>query len=101
MTIDRNGNGTIDYNEKIYDDFNNFSRGVWIGKYPKTLFSNIYSVSSDQPNNVTELAFLKWVVNEGQKFLYTNGYSDLLLTERQAATDKLMKQRCMQVASMK
>ena len=45
LPIDRNGNGLIDYNEKIYDDINDFSRGVWIGKYPKSLFSNIYSVA--------------------------------------------------------
>ena len=78
LPIDRNGNGIIDYNEKIYDDFNLFSRGVWIGKYPKALFSSIYSVSSNQPENETEMAFLKWVVTDGQQFLYSNGYSDLL-----------------------
>ena len=33
LPIDKNNNGLIDYNEKIYDDLNLFSRGVWIGKY--------------------------------------------------------------------
>lgn len=89
LPIDRNGNGIIDYNEKIYDDFNVFSRGVWIGKYPKALFSNIYSVSSNQPNNETEVAFIKWVLTDGQQFLYGNGYSDLLISERQTTVDKL------------
>jgi glycine cleavage system H lipoate-binding protein/ABC-type phosphate transport system substrate-binding protein len=89
LPLDRDGNGLIDSNEKIYDDFNVFSRGVWIGKYPKTLFSNIYSVASDQPQNETEAAFLKWIVTDGQRFLDSNGYSDLLITERQSAVDKL------------
>jgi glycine cleavage system H lipoate-binding protein/ABC-type phosphate transport system substrate-binding protein len=89
LPLDRDGNGIIDSNEKIYDDLNVFSRGVWIGKYPKTLFSNIYSVASDQPKNETEAAFLKWIVTDGQKFLDGNGYSDLLITERQSAVDKL------------
>jgi len=88
LPLDRNENGIIDYNEKIYDDFNVFSRGVWIGKYPKALFSSIYSVSSDQPRNETEMAFLKWVVTDGQQFLYSNGYSDLMVTERQTTADK-------------
>jgi glycine cleavage system H lipoate-binding protein/ABC-type phosphate transport system substrate-binding protein len=88
LPIDRNGNGIIDYNEKIYDDFNTFSRGVWIGKYPKALFSNIYSVSSKQPENETEVAFLKWILNDGQQFLYASGYSDLLVSERLTTTDK-------------
>lgn len=89
LPIDRNGNGLIDYNEKIYDDFNVFSRGVWIGKYPKALFGNIYSVSSKQPENKTEVAFLKWVLTDGQQFLYSNGYSDLLISEKQTTVDKL------------
>jgi ABC-type phosphate transport system substrate-binding protein len=100
LTIDRNGDGTIDYNEKIYDDFNAFSRAVWIGKYPKTLYSNIYSVSSRQPVNVSELAFLKWVLNDGQKFLGTSGYSDLLVTERQTTSDRLYEANSYQVAPM-
>jgi glycine cleavage system H lipoate-binding protein/ABC-type phosphate transport system substrate-binding protein len=93
LPIDRNGNGLIDYNEKIYDDFNDFSRGVWIGKYPKALISNIYSVSSNQPKSETEVAFLKWILSDGQQYLYTNGYSDLLISERQTTTDKLYNTR--------
>jgi glycine cleavage system H lipoate-binding protein/ABC-type phosphate transport system substrate-binding protein len=89
MPIDRNGNGIMDYNEKIFDDFADLSRGVWIGKYPKTLFSNIYSVSSLMPGSKPETAFLTWVVNDGQQFLYSNGYSDLLMSERTTTTDKL------------
>lgn len=87
LPIDRNGNGLLDYNENIYDDFNAFSRGVWIGKYPKTLFSTIYSIAAVQPKNETEIAFLKWVLTDGQKFLYSNGYSELLVTERQTTVD--------------
>ncbi len=89
LPIDRNGNGIIDYSEKIYDDFNTLSRGVWIGKYPKTLFSNIYSVSSARPKNDHQLAFLKWILTDGQQYLYRNGYSDLLISERQSAVDNI------------
>ena len=89
LPIDRNGNGAIDYNEKIYEDFNLFSRGVWIGKYPKALISSIYTVTSAQPENESEIAFLKWVLNDGQQYLFGNGYADLLVSERQSAGDKL------------
>ena len=89
LPLDRNGNGSIDFNENIYDDLNLFSRGVWIGKYPKSLFSNIYSISLKQSGNTAELAFLKWVLTEGQVYLYNNGYSDLIVSERQSAIDKL------------
>ena len=93
LPIDRNGNGLIDSNEKIYDDINNFSRGVWIGKYPKTLFSNIYTVANEQPDNAGEVAFVKWVLTDGQKYLSINGYSDLLVSERQSASDRLYNAR--------
>jgi glycine cleavage system H lipoate-binding protein/ABC-type phosphate transport system substrate-binding protein len=89
LPIDRSGNGLIDYNEKIYDDLNIFFRGVWIGKYPKPLISNVYSVSLSQPEGPAEIAFLKWVITDGQQFLSNNGYSDLLVTERQTTVDKL------------
>jgi len=93
VPIDRNGNGAIDWNEKIYDDLNSFNRGVWIGKYPKALFSNIYSVSSKVPENESEVAFLKWVINDGQKYLFSNGFSDLLISERKSTADKLYNAR--------
>jgi glycine cleavage system H lipoate-binding protein/ABC-type phosphate transport system substrate-binding protein len=89
LPIDRNGNGLIDYNEKIYDDLNSLARGVWIGKYPKLLFNNIYSVSSDQPKSENEVAFLKWVLTDGQQFLSLSGFSDLMASERQLTVDKL------------
>lgn len=89
MPIDRNNNGVLDYNENIYSDLNNFSRGIWIGKYPRSLFSNIYSVTLKQPISENESAFLKWVLNEGQQYLFSNGYSDLLISERATNTDKL------------
>jgi glycine cleavage system H lipoate-binding protein/ABC-type phosphate transport system substrate-binding protein len=89
IPVDRNNNGTLDYNEKIYEDFTAFSRGIWIGKYPRSLVTNIYSVSGIQPTGVKETAFLKWVLSDGQKYLGSNGYSDLLVAERQSAADKL------------
>jgi glycine cleavage system H lipoate-binding protein/ABC-type phosphate transport system substrate-binding protein len=93
LPIDRNDNGLIDSNEKIYNDINSLSRGVWIGKYPKALFSNIYTVAEKQPENPGEVAFIKWVLTDGQKYLSVNGYSDLMLSERQSAADKLYNAR--------
>ena len=69
VPIDKNGNGKIDYMEEIYDNLQDFSRGVWIGKYPRALSGNIYSVSSKKPKNEAEVAFLSWVLTDGQQFL--------------------------------
>ena len=88
VPIDKNGNGKIDYMEDIYTNIESFSRGVWIGKFPKALSTTIYSVSSSNPNNISEVAFLKWVLSDGQSFLKENGYSDLVYNERLAQLAK-------------
>jgi glycine cleavage system H lipoate-binding protein/ABC-type phosphate transport system substrate-binding protein len=90
MPIDRNNNGRLDSNEKIYDDLNSFSRGVWIGKFPKALYSNIYSVASEKPSGTSELAFVKWVLTDGQKYIIPTGYYELASNERQAKVDHLL-----------
>lgn len=89
VPIDKNGNGKIDNMENIYDNLQEFSRGVWIGKYPKALSGKIYSVSSEKPKGETELAFLNWVLTDGQQFLNANGYNDLVLNERQTQLAKI------------
>ncbi len=89
VPIDNNGNGKLDYMENIYSNLQAFTRGVWIGKYPKALSGNIYSVSSEKPRNENELAFLNWIIRDGQQFLSSNGFSDLVYAERQTQQGKL------------
>lgn len=81
MPIDRNGNGTMDANEDIYSDLSAFTRGVWIGKYPRALYSNIYSVTTS-PVNEDVKDFLNWLITDGQAVLPSLGYTGLMLTER-------------------
>lgn len=89
IPIDKNGNGKIDYMENIYENMQAFARGVWIGKYPKALSGNIYTVSSAKPKNDAELAFLKWIISDGQQYLNTSGFSNLVLNERNSQLDKI------------
>ncbi|MEZ5083627.1 MAG: hypothetical protein R2750_09275 [Bacteroidales bacterium] len=92
LPIDKNGNGTIDYYENIYNDLLTFYRGVWIGKYPNSLSGDIYSVSGSKPTSSHEVNFLKWVLTEGQNLLLSNGFSDLAYGERQMKLDKLRQE---------
>ena len=89
LPIDKNANGTIDYMEDIYKDANSFLRGVWIGKYPKTLYSNIYAVSTVAPANETELAFLSWVLADGQQYMSSEGFCALAGSESQSQIENL------------
>jgi len=84
LPIDKNGNGYIDYKEDVYSSMDEFARGVWIGRYPKTLSNNIYTVSSAPPAKKSETAFLTWVITSGQVLLDNHGFSDMPEFERQA-----------------
>lgn len=88
LPIDRNGNGTMDSNEDIYSDLTAFTRGIWIGKYPKALYSNIYSVTTS-PVNEDVKDFLNWLITDGQAVLPSLGYTGLILTERISVAGKI------------
>ncbi len=89
LPIDKNANGKIDNTEDIYSDLNAFMRGIWIGKYPKALYNNISVESSEQPTGLYEMAFMKWILTDGQQYLNSNGYSDLVSSESQSSLDRL------------
>jgi glycine cleavage system H lipoate-binding protein/ABC-type phosphate transport system substrate-binding protein len=93
LPIDKNGNGRLDNFEMIYSDQTAFMRGVWIGKYPSTLSRNICSVSSAKPANEAEVAFLQWVLTDGQQYLNQNGYFDLANGEREAKLGLLINKK--------
>lgn len=89
IPIDANGNDQIDYFENIYINSKAFTRGIWIGKYPRSLYSSIYAVANFQPKNQEELALLKWILTDGQQLLPSNGFSELISSERQPKIQNL------------
>jgi len=99
LPIDKNSNGKMDSFEKIYDTPDAFLRGLWIGKYPHTLFTTIYCVSNEKPANSTDNAFVNWILTDGQKLLNAGGYSELISSERQSKLDKLIDNELISEAS--
>jgi glycine cleavage system H lipoate-binding protein/ABC-type phosphate transport system substrate-binding protein len=82
LPVDMNGNGTLDYFEDIYSDLETLQRGIWIGKYPRTLVANIYAISAEAPVDEAHRAFLKWVVTGGQDYLAAGSLAELNPNER-------------------
>ncbi len=89
VPIDINGNQVIDQFENIYNTPEELQRGVWIGKYPKTLYSKWYAVTEPRPLDQGETAFLNWLVSDGQDLLAANGYSAITRSELYANEEKL------------
>ena len=90
LPVDKNGNGRVDSFENIYGSLEEFTHGVWIGKYPNALCNNIYAVSAVKPTQKSELAFLLWIMSDGQKFLNSNGYCDLTSSEKESNLASLL-----------
>jgi len=89
MPFDKNGSGEIEYMEQIYGGVSDFIRGAWIGKYPKELTNNLYCITGARPANEADIAFLQWVLADGQQYLAKEGLTGLIQTEKQAGLAKL------------
>ncbi len=98
MPIDRNGNGKLDYHERIYGSLHEFMRGVWIGKYPHALVSSLYLAAPALPADDGLTAFLKWTLTEGQQYVAMEGYGELLGSERQSGLDVLTGEPLLETA---
>lgn len=90
LPIDKNGNGRLDFMENIYKNVDEFTRGVWIGKYPKTLTAHLFLTAKELPVDAAEIAFIEYVLTNGQNLLAGQGYSALVGAERQTQLDKLI-----------
>jgi len=88
LPIDRNNNGKLDHIENIYGDLESFERGVWIGKYPGELTSDIYAVSPVRPVDRSQIDFITWVLTSGQGSLVNNGFNTLVYSEIQSKLDQ-------------
>ncbi|MBN1198541.1 MAG: hypothetical protein JXA23_04245 [Bacteroidales bacterium] len=89
MPIDKNENGKMEYMEQIYGNVPDFTRGVWIGKYPKELIHNLYCFSDARPQNEANLVFLQWVLTSGQEYLPQTGFSVMAKNDQQSQLNKL------------
>ncbi len=89
IPIDKNGNDAIDFFEDIYNSTSELARGIWIGKYPGSLYSRLYLVTGSQPVGNYELGFLNWIIGNGQQFLPDYGFTELSYSERQSNLNDL------------
>ncbi|MCK5134583.1 MAG: hypothetical protein KAR19_02250 [Bacteroidales bacterium] len=89
IPVDMDGNGRIDPFEDIYHNGADLERGIWLGKYPAALYSRLYMVAGERPTSNDELAFLEWMVTDGQQYLSANGFSGLNSSEKYSTIEHL------------
>jgi len=74
LPIDLDGNGRIDPQENFYGNRDALIKAIANDKYPSPPARDLYFVCKGQPKKQLVAAFMKWVLNEGQKFVGEAGY---------------------------
>jgi len=109
LPIDKNENGRADYHETVYRPLSEmekhsgnltvhetafgsleaFERGIWFGKYPRSLVNDLYLVSAGSPGESEISKFIAWAITDGQQFIDGTDYNQLVYSERQSKLDDL------------
>lgn len=77
LPIDINNNGKIDKSEQFYSTSTQLISAIGLGLYPSPPARDLYLVSKGKPTKPVILAFLKYILTEGQKYNVPNGYISL------------------------
>jgi phosphate transport system substrate-binding protein len=89
LPIDFNGNGKIDDNEYFYQKKDSIVAAIADGRFPSPPARDLYFVCKGKPENEIVVAFLKWVLADGQKFVSEAGYINLTDEKIKAAIEKI------------
>lgn len=98
IPLDLNNNAQSDYFEQFYADYDSFSRGVYIGKYPRALCNNIYAASAAIPGRGAPADLIKYVLVDGQSLLAESGFTALARGEGMIRTEVLASEKAMVMA---
>ncbi|WP_183572856.1 PstS family phosphate ABC transporter substrate-binding protein [Mucilaginibacter sp. X5P1] len=88
LPIDVNGNGKIDADENFYGTIDELTDAIATGKYPAPPARNLGFLFKGKPQKKELIAFVKYVLTDGQKFIDENGYIAL---SKQKIQDELKK----------
>lgn len=88
LPIDINGNGKIDPDENFYDTIDHLTDAIADGKYPSPPARNLGFLFKGKPARPELVAFVKYVLTNGQKFVDENGY---IVLSKQKLAEELRK----------
>ncbi len=89
IPIDINNNGKVDGDERFYENSYSLIKAIAAGKYPSPPARDLYLVSNGKPTSAAAIAFLKFILTEGQKYSNQSGYIALNKAKLKANLDKL------------
>lgn len=88
LPIDINGNGQIDPDENFYNTQDELVAAIAKGKYPSPPARALHFVAQGKPTKLEVVAFLHWVLTDGQHYVPEAGYINL---SQEALQEELVK----------
>jgi phosphate transport system substrate-binding protein len=89
LPIDINNNGKIDVDENFYNTLDEIIAAIANGKYPSPPARDLYFVTAGKPTKKALVAFIKWVLTDGQKYVHEAGYINLSKEKLGAGLEKI------------
>lgn len=89
LPLDLNSNGKIDPEENFYNNLDQIVDAIASGKYPAPPARDLYFVTAGKPVKKEVIAFIKWVLTDGQKYVNEAGYINLSKEKLNAGLNKL------------
>jgi len=89
VPVDMDGDGRMDEFENIYKSGSMLSHAIFVGRFPRSLYSRVYALTAERLAGSSEMAFLEWMMGEGQQTLASAGMLELGFSERNSGMGKL------------
>jgi phosphate transport system substrate-binding protein len=89
LPIDFNGNGIIDDKEYFYQHKDSLAKAIVDGRFPSPPARDLYFVCKGKPSNIIVLAFLQWILTDGQKYVSEAGYINLPASKIKTSLNKI------------
>lgn len=91
LPVDSNNNGKIDPDEDFYASKDQITKAIAEGRYPSPPARDLYLVTKGLPTNPVVIAFLKYVLTDGQQLNAPVGYIEIPQEKLDKALAKLEK----------
>ena len=93
VPIDLNNNGQLDSLENFYSNLDSLNAAISDGRYPSPPARPLWFVTKNKPTNPVIIAFLNWVMTDGQKFVSEAGYVSLKDEQLKSGLELLNKEK--------
>jgi phosphate transport system substrate-binding protein len=77
IPLDLNGDRVIGPEEQFYASLDSIMHAIQQGRYPSPPARALYFVSKGKPNDPAVIAFIEWILTEGQAYVGESGYVGL------------------------